>query len=153
MGGIAMTRRSIATALGSLLVALLITVNISTVSADSTPILSKSVCTHPALGFPTCYTQQADGTWAREELPDIDANWVVVGTVTADEVAAAIGDANATAVHVASFGSAATAPGIGSADYDTILESMEKVVGITAPVVTTSAPYMEAFTPLPGQDR
>jgi hypothetical protein len=29
-------------------------------------------------------------------LTDLDANWVVVGTVTADEVAAAIGDGNAT---------------------------------------------------------
>ena len=51
-------------------------------------------CTHPAVGFPTCYTLQADGTWAREELADTGTNWIVVGTVTFDEVAAAVGNSN-----------------------------------------------------------
>jgi hypothetical protein len=55
------------------------------------------------------------------------------------------------------------------ADYDTIRASLEKVVGITAPIVTTNeqqrfleqntilpgawtSAYMAAFTPAPGQD-
>jgi hypothetical protein len=135
MGGFAMTRRSIPTVLASLLVALLITVNIPTVNADSAPILDKSVCTHPIIGFPTCYTQQADGTWVREELMDLDTGWVEVGTVTAAEVADAVGDANATAFHVASIGSPVA---VQSIDYH---------------VIDTSAPYMEDFTPATGQNR
>jgi hypothetical protein len=52
-------------------------------------------CTHPVIGFPTCYSLQADGTWAREELADVDTGWVVVSTVTYDEMKAAIDEANA----------------------------------------------------------
>ena len=52
-------------------------------------------CTHPTVGFPTCYVQQADGTWAREELADVDAEWVVVGTVTTAEMNMAIGGCTA----------------------------------------------------------
>ncbi|MHB8647303.1 MAG: hypothetical protein ACYDAR_16065 [Thermomicrobiales bacterium] len=40
------------------------------------------VCTHPSIGFPTCYSEQRGGTWAREELGG-DGNWIVVGTVFA----------------------------------------------------------------------
>jgi hypothetical protein len=54
-------------------------------------------CTHPTVGFPTCYTQQIDGMWAREELADTDTTWVVVGTVTFDEMISAVGDVNAIA--------------------------------------------------------
>ena len=67
------------------------------VSADSGPALPQRECTHPTIGFPTCYALQADGMWAREELADTDTNWVVVGTVTFDEVVAAVGDVNALA--------------------------------------------------------
>jgi hypothetical protein len=92
-----MTRRRIATVLGSFLVALLVAVNAPAVSADSGITLLQRECTHPAIGFPTCYVPQADGTWARQELAETDANWIVVGTVSFDEVVAAIGDVNATA--------------------------------------------------------
>jgi hypothetical protein len=105
-------------------------------TAANTVASTTTECTHPAIGFPTCYTLQADGTWAREELSDIDANWIVVGTVTADEVAAAIGDANATAVHGASFGPAATVPGI---DYRFVEQNT-----ITLPNVSAA----DALTPM-----
>jgi hypothetical protein len=56
-------------------------------------------CTHPVIGFPTCYTLQADGTWTREELivDERGADWAVVGTVTYDEMQEAIDEANASA--------------------------------------------------------
>src|SRR5262249_17968747 len=47
-------------------------------------------CTNPSVGFPTCYSLQVDGTWAREELAGVDSGWVVVGTVTYDEVISAV---------------------------------------------------------------
>jgi hypothetical protein len=67
------------------------------VSADSGPAFPQRECTHPTIGFPTCYALQADGMWAREELADTNTNWVVVGLVTFDEVVAAVGDVNAIA--------------------------------------------------------
>jgi hypothetical protein len=105
-------------------------------TAANTVASTTTECTHPATGFPTCYTPQADGTWAREELTDIDASWIVVGSVTADEVTAAIGDANATAVHVAGFGPVATVPGI---DYRFVEQNT-----ITLPSVGGA----DGFTPM-----
>jgi hypothetical protein len=54
-------------------------------------------CTYPAVGFPTCYTLQADGTWACEEfiVDEHGAEWAVVGTVTFEQMKAAIDEANA----------------------------------------------------------
>lgn len=113
-----MTRRSITTVLGSLLVGLLLTINVPAVSAEGgcdpadagtvdqcvtlaaqahvsiASTDSHILCTHPVVGFPTCYTLQADGTWMREELPDTDSTWVMVGLVAFDEVVAAVGDVN-----------------------------------------------------------
>src|SRR5262245_45490432 len=66
-------------------------------SADSSATVSPQLCTNPTVGFPTCYVQQADGMWAREELADTNAGCVMVGIVTFNEVIAAIGDGNAIA--------------------------------------------------------
>ena len=52
-------------------------------------------CTHPTVAFPTCYSLQDDGTWAREELAQTDTDWVIVGTVTFDEMEAAVGGVSA----------------------------------------------------------
>jgi hypothetical protein len=145
MGGIAMTRRSITTVLASLLVALLLTVNAPALSADSGSPLATKACTHPPIGFPTCYTLQADGTWAREELSDIDMGWVVVGTVTADEVAAAIADANGPAVPVASMGPAVAVQTIG---YRFI-----EVNSSWLPKADAPDPYAETLTQPVGQNR
>jgi hypothetical protein len=132
-----MTRRSITSILGSLLVGLtLITTNAPSVAAEELigggstrpPAVAEShcddemlclsmylpaagpaavsvasagqpvtarECTHPTIGFPTCYASQDDGTWAREELADTDGVWVIVGTVTFDEMRAAVGVADA----------------------------------------------------------
>ena len=82
----------------SLLTAALLCLSIlatSAVSAESGPTFPQRECTHPTIGFPTCYTLQVDGMWAREELTDTNANWVMTGTVTFDEVAAAYGAGNA----------------------------------------------------------
>jgi hypothetical protein len=65
-----------------------------TANAESGATSLRRECTRPTIGFPTCYTQQIDGMWAREELADTDANWVVVGTVTFDEMTSAVGDVN-----------------------------------------------------------
>jgi len=67
------------------------------ISDDSGATLPRRECTHPTVGFPTCYVQQADGMWVREDLPDRDSAWVMVGLVTFDEVVAAVGDVNAIA--------------------------------------------------------
>jgi hypothetical protein len=137
--------------------------------------VNQRACTHPSVGFPTCYSLQADGTWAREELTDLDANWVVVGTVTADEVAAAIGDGNDTAVHVASLGPAVAVQGtdVRFLEINTItLPSVsDAVVADAAPAMTSSQrwflevnttmlpqgfaqAYMEDLTPsVPGTPR
>jgi hypothetical protein len=58
---------------------------------------SRGSSPHPAIGFPTCYTLQADGIWAREELADVDTGWVVVGTMTYGEMKAAVDESNASA--------------------------------------------------------
>jgi hypothetical protein len=42
------------------------------------------VCTHPTVGFPTCYEQQADGTWTQEAMQD-DGTWVAYATVSAPD--------------------------------------------------------------------
>jgi hypothetical protein len=55
------------------------------------------VCTHPSVGFPTCYTAQDDGTWTRAEWAETGTTWVVVGTVTFAAVMACVGEVNATA--------------------------------------------------------
>lgn len=60
------------------------------------PIQVTRQCIPAAVGFPTCYSLQDDGTWAREELADTNANWVMVGSVTFDEVGAAVGNIEAT---------------------------------------------------------
>ena len=54
---------------------------------------------HPLDRFPTCYTLQADGMWAQEEMTvdERGATWVVVGTVTFAEVVAAVGEENTSA--------------------------------------------------------
>jgi hypothetical protein len=67
----------------------------SAVSALGT--MNQRVCTHPAVGFPTCFTAQDDGTWTREEWAETRMTRVVVGTMTFDEVLATIGEGNATA--------------------------------------------------------
>jgi hypothetical protein len=67
------------------------------VSADSGSLFPSRECTHPVVGFPTCYVQQTDGLWARQELAETDAPWMTVGTVTRDELVAAVGEMNATA--------------------------------------------------------
>lgn len=69
----------------------------SAVNADGGPASPLRECTHPTVGFPTCYVRQDDGMWAREELADSDSTWLTVGRVTNDAVAAAIGDVNAIA--------------------------------------------------------
>jgi hypothetical protein len=79
------------------------TLEASTTAAATVPnyrtfngaVPSTRECTHPVVGFPTCYVQQADGSWAREELADLDSTLVVVGTVTPDEAKAAVAEPNA----------------------------------------------------------
>jgi hypothetical protein len=63
------------------------------ISATSGPTGRQRECTHPAFGFPTCYSLQSDGLWAREELTidETGANWAVVGTATRAEVTSAVG--------------------------------------------------------------
>jgi hypothetical protein len=39
---------------------------------------AQRVCNYPAVGFPSCYRLQADGTWAQEEFQD--GQWIVVRT-------------------------------------------------------------------------
>jgi hypothetical protein len=48
---------------------------------------AQRVCTHPVVGFPTCYEQQANRMWAREEMQS-DGTWLAVATVAAPEVVA-----------------------------------------------------------------
>lgn len=69
------------------------------VRVASGPTTRQRQCTHPTFGFPTCYSLQADGLWAREELTidETGANWEVFGTATLDEVTAAVGEMSATA--------------------------------------------------------
>lgn len=62
----------------------------TTMMPMATSLQTARECTHPTVGFPTCYALQDDGTWAREELVDVDSGWVVVGTVTYDEMKAAV---------------------------------------------------------------
>jgi hypothetical protein len=69
-------------------------VNMKALPAGVAPTALRE-CTHPLVGFPTCYVQQADGMWAREEMADVDTGWVVVGTVTYDEMLAALGEGDA----------------------------------------------------------
>ncbi len=91
-----MTRRL--TALSTaILLSLSLVIPIASVSAESGSPFSRRACTHPSVGFPTCFTQQVDGSWAQEVLADADSPWVVVGMVTFDEVAATVGDVNALA--------------------------------------------------------
>jgi hypothetical protein len=68
--------------------------NTVSVASAGAPVAVRE-CTYPSVGFPTCYSLQADGTWAREELAETDANWVVIGTVTYEEMRAAVGEVNA----------------------------------------------------------
>jgi hypothetical protein len=83
--------------LAAFLFCLAIVVPTTSVSADSGVPFPTRECTHPTVGFPTCYVRQADGMWARQEMADIDATWLTVGVVTRDEVVAAVGELNATA--------------------------------------------------------
>jgi hypothetical protein len=152
-GGIAMTRRSITAVLVPLFAGFLSLVSTGVVSAREPAFAPQSasatigamhrVCTSPNELFMLCYQQQPDGTWTSEELQG-DNTWTVVGTATADEVAAAIGDANADAVHVASVGPAVAVQGI---DYRA-LEAPNFV-----PENGPMASYMEDATPPVGQNR
>jgi hypothetical protein len=63
--------------------------------ADSSATVSPQLCTKPTIGFPTCYAPQDDGTWAREEMADVESGWVAVDAETYDEMQAAVGDVNA----------------------------------------------------------
>jgi hypothetical protein len=85
----------------SLITALLLCLSLAipavSVRAASSPLFPQRECTHPLLGFPTCYVQQPDGLWARQVLAETDATWMTVGTVTLDETVTAVGEMNATA--------------------------------------------------------
>ena len=42
------------------------------------------LCTHPSVGFPTCYRWVSTGAWMREEL-GTDGTWIAVGIVALAE--------------------------------------------------------------------
>jgi hypothetical protein len=90
-------KRRIGSLLLVVMVGLLTAVSGGAVSADSGSLFPRRVCTVASIGFPTCFVQQPDGLWAREELPDREMPWVVVSHVTIDDVAAAVGNVNALA--------------------------------------------------------
>jgi hypothetical protein len=54
------------------------------INADQQALPARRVCTQPSVGFPTCYEQQANGMWARQEMQS-DGTWLTVATVTAPE--------------------------------------------------------------------
>ena len=58
------------------------------INADQQAPPARRACTQPSVGFPTCYEQQANGTWARQEMQS-DGTWLTVATVTAPEGIAA----------------------------------------------------------------
>jgi hypothetical protein len=83
-------KRHIGSLLLVVMVGLLTAVSGGAVSADSGSFFPRRVCTVASVGFPTCYVQQTDGVWARQELMDREAPWVVVSYVTVDEMQTAI---------------------------------------------------------------
>jgi hypothetical protein len=59
----------------------------------ATPLVQR-VCYDGSAVLLTCYTRQPDGRWVRTEMQE-DTTWVVIGTVTDDEVQTAVAAANA----------------------------------------------------------